>query len=131
MKYFYLGIFALGFFFTGCVTNYKLEAIKKARVFAIKTFPDLDEAARHKVRFTTPQIRRDTILGQNGKACIQDFTQTCIIWDIEEKPGKPTSLVVVGFCEDDLKDWRPNRAFFKIYRYITEESKKIKVSDKK
>ena len=121
MKQLYLSLIAgVLLLSSGCATDYTVQAVKKAREYALEKYPDLSEEAVHWVRFTPPQVRQDVILEKHNKYSHNNFAQTCMIWDIPEYKGK--SLVVVGFGEDRLKDWYPIRAMFKRYRYLDSDA---------
>jgi hypothetical protein len=121
MKYFCFSFIILSVLISGCATDYNLEAIKEARVYALEKYPDLSEESIHWIKFTTPKIRQEMIFPKQGRGSSNDFAQTCIVWDIPEYEGK--SLVVVGYGERKLNDWYPVRAIFKRYRLIETSSK--------
>ncbi len=115
-------------FASGCATNYHAAAVKDARSYAMKKFPDLNEDALHWIRFTSPQIQQNSINRPTNEYSSRAFAQTCFIWNIPEYDGK--SLVVVGFSDKRLKHWYPVRAMIKRYSYI-ESTSEDKTSDKK
>ena len=112
----------------GCATDYRMAAIKEARLYALEQFPDLNESAIHCIKYTPPEIRQKEMFHQTSKYSKPNFTQTCFVWTPPDSDGK--SLVIVGFSEMRLKDWYPIRALYKRYRYI-EPSTSSKKSDKK
>ena len=81
MKNLSILIFALLLAFTGggCATNYRLEAVKKARLYALDKYPDLSDEAVHYIRFTAPEIRQDLILHETDEYTHGNFAQTCLI----------------------------------------------------
>ena len=129
MKYCFISLIALSILLSGCATNYYAAAVKKARVYALEKYPDLDEESLHWIRFTSPQIQQDIIYQKYNQYSHNAFAQTCFVWNIPKYDGK--SLVVVGFSEKKLKNWYPIRAMFKRYRYIESESKKSEITKKK
>ena len=121
MKYCFICLIGLSIFLSGCTTNYRAAAVKEARSYAMKKFPDLNEEAMHWLRFTSPKIEQDTITVPRNEYSSREFAQTCFVWDIPGMDGK--SLVVVGFSDKSLHDWYPIRAMFKRYRYINSTQK--------
>ena len=124
MKYFCFSLIILTVFINGCATDYRLKAIKEARLYALENYPDLSEDSIHSIKFTTPKIRQEMLLPKKGRGRADDVVQTCIMWNIPEYEGK--SLVVVGYGEKRLNDWYPVRAIFKRYRLIEQSSKESK-----
>ena len=113
---FFLAVATLCLYTAGCVSNYNLEAVKKARTYVLDKYPDLSDDALHRIQFTSPELRQEIISEKSGKYGHNDFAQTCLVWsNIPGYDGK--ELVVVGFSERRLRDWYPVRAFFKRYRY--------------
>ena len=110
--------------FSGCATNYKLEAVKDARLYALEKFPDLSERSIHQIKFTVPKIQQEVIFLQENTGSKRDFTQTCVVWNLDDFDGK--SLVIAGFGQKDLSDWYPIRAILRRYRTIDDGKKKKK-----
>lgn len=114
---------------SGCASDYRLAAIKDARLYALETHPDFSEKSIHQIKFTTPEIQQKIIFEQEDTGSKLDFTQTCFAWDLKDLDGK--SLIIVGFGERQLKDWYPVRSIVRRYRKVDDEQSKSDKSKKK
>ncbi|NOY75398.1 MAG: hypothetical protein GXP32_06360 [Kiritimatiellaeota bacterium] len=113
----------------GCSTNYKLAAIKEARLYAMEQYPDFSEKSIHQIKFTKPEVQQQIIFVQESGGSKLDFAQTCFVWNLDDLDGK--SLIIVGFGEKQLKDWYPIRSIVRRYRKIDDEKKKQENSKNK
>jgi hypothetical protein len=114
--------FAVGLVFllcVGCATNPRLRVVNKAREYVLSEHPELSEESLHIIKFTKPELRQDMIfMAELGGENKNDFTQTCVVWDMPKKEYDGKQMVVVGFGQRDLWDWYPVRAFIKRYREL-------------
>ncbi len=105
MKYF-LPIILLTLLLAGCRTNYKNQAVEKARAFALAHVRDLTELQRSQIEYGAPTFRQAVITkGRGSKPAEDDLLQTSIVWELTGR----RDIVVFGTGERSMQDWEPLR----------------------
>ena len=123
-------------FCTACGIDYRLNAVERARAYALKNTKDLSETDRNFIRYNDPQIMSNLIFagtvpakddlgtGPNRFDTYEvqynpnyDYMHTAFVWNL---PKAGFSVLVDGAGERDLRGWDPDCIIYK--KFIPENT---------
>ena len=128
--------FPLLFFSAACGIDYRLNAVERARAYALKNTTDLSETDRNFIRYSDPEILSNLIFsskvpekedfgtGPNRFDSYEvennpnyDYMHTAFVWHL---PKAGFSVLVDGAGERDLRGWDPDCVLYK--KFIPENT---------